>query len=321
MMTILGGVSEVMDYEYALLVIRKVCFDLVTYPDGTTEEVARGDGAEVSAQWEEAQRAAFVRERSAARSDWETRYQAWRSQLIIATRKERPWSSGSWDVGEITDPQRGLKFQIDAEDPWNQSSLGQEDSTTTFHRRRYLDWIGDSFCWVDQPDRITPKKIPGIPGLRDEQTLPDGHLMFQIKDVISSLSSTSHDNDAYLEGSLRYIYDFFDHEPKIDEDGEAFKARYASLSAAERLQIAYSETRWEAMLFGGEGQEGIGLGTSKGWGAGFPEADLVVVLNRLSQSGRRVISVSEDNGVYPGRDSRSESKPVAIRYLLERDAR
>jgi len=326
-MAYLSSMSEGVGYEYGLLTIRKVSFDRLTYPSGTVEEVTAGDGVNLMTQWWEEQRAEFDRERSAARATWETRYQAWRRALAITTRKEERHSRNSWDVAEITDQQQCLKFQISIENPWSECHVNQRERTGNVRINSYYKDISSCCFWVDQPDRITPRELVDLPGLlpgvssqlgHSPVTRPTGHLMFTMSEIRYAMPSGRRTDDGYLEVSLRYAYSFFEPEPRVEEDDNAYDAWRISLSPPEAVQVALSESRWEGMFFSGAGEEEIALNGVIGWENGFPEVDVVAALNRLCRFGWRVISVSEDNGVYEGRDGDPESKPVALRYLLER---
>jgi hypothetical protein len=55
------------------------------------------------------------------------------------------------------------------------------------------------------------------------------------------------------------------------------------------------------------------------WFYGFPARAVLNTLNRLSGEGWRVVSVSEDKGLYLGEDASKEAGPVAARYLLSRE--
>jgi hypothetical protein len=77
---------------------------------------------------------------------------------------------------------------------------------------------------------------------------------------------------------------------------------------------------WLGRLFSGTAPDGeaIPLTSDAGWSSSFPEGAVVAALNMLAAKGWRVTNVSESSGIVASAQGTPESKPVAVRYLLER---
>jgi hypothetical protein len=56
------------------------------------------------------------------------------------------------------------------------------------------------------------------------------------------------------------------------------------------------------------------------WKFGFPIEDALKILNDLAGKGWRIVSVSEDRGLYKGATNQTDSAVTTVRYLLARDS-
>jgi hypothetical protein len=101
------------------------------------------------------------------------------------------------------------------------------------------------------------------------------------------------------------------HVPTQDEDYETWLAETGAVGIEQRVWIGI-----EIEPDGSEREFEDGL---EDWRFGAPLAGINHELNRLAADGWVVVSVSEDKGLYLGSDSRDESYPARIRYLLGRE--
>ena len=73
---------------------------------------------------------------------------------------------------------------------------------------------------------------------------------------------------------------------------------------------------WRAELITSSGSKAIALPEPFDWSWGFPIAVAIDLLEGLEQEGWKLVSVSEDRGLYSGADATNESYPTRVRYLL-----
>lgn len=75
---------------------------------------------------------------------------------------------------------------------------------------------------------------------------------------------------------------------------------------------------WVGELFLPDGRETLDLAPEQ-WSYGFPIEEAVLMLNKLAESGWRVVHASEDRGLYAGGDTATDAYVTRVRYLLMRD--
>jgi hypothetical protein len=104
---------------------------------------------------------------------------------------------------------------------------------------------------------------------------------------------------------------------------ERYEQEYEVWRKSQPTPMTTTDLRgWQAVLVDRSGREPIEIEAVKeAEDFRWPESDVIVILNRLADTGWRVMSVTEDKGTYPGADAGAESGPVRVRYLLERSVR
>lgn len=81
---------------------------------------------------------------------------------------------------------------------------------------------------------------------------------------------------------------------------------------------AIHERGWACYVVSSDGEASRRQVEMSGTWSGVPLETITQQLNELGKDLWRVISVSEDRGLYLGADAHDESYPARIRYLLER---
>jgi hypothetical protein len=285
-------------FEYSLFAIRKWRFERVLYPDGTREDVPTGEGDNKAEQWSRArfdeQELPALQARFEAEHDvWNAGYRQWRQYLTITERvvKTRA-SAGSTRIKrpalEITDDTRYYAIEPD--------SL---TNTSTYHTK------------VGRVRSVSSQIIRAGEYTAADNTipLPNGHEIAYASsfEAARQLLATSY------EVGLKQLYTLENPEPTLPD-----KQAYTAWKAAQAMQpeVLREQRGWMATLYTPSGSEPIMIDGE--WKYGWPETDIVNILNKTGADGWQVISVTEDKGLYSGHDASSESGPTAVRYLLAR---
>jgi hypothetical protein len=106
--------------------------------------------------------------------------------------------------------------------------------------------------------------------------------------------------------------------PRLSEEDRAGIAFAAWIKTVKREQTVRT---WVGGFVEDGVESTVDLGQPTQWASGIPAKEITLHLNRLARNAWRIIHVSEDRGIYVGRDANNDSAPTTIRYLLQRTVR
>ncbi len=132
-------------------------------------------------------------------------------------------------------------------------------------------------------------------------TFPDG----------STREGPTADISTMLEEECVRLYGEEPYVPTQEQDYDTWLVETGAVGIEQRV--------WVGIVIEPDGSEREFEEGLEEWRFGAPLAGINGELNRLAAAGWVVVSVSEDKGLYLGSDSRDESYPARIRYLLGRD--
>jgi hypothetical protein len=278
------------EFEYALFVIRKWRYERVSYPDGDSEDVWPGTGYDQAEKWsrarfEEDALPAIKMQFQAEHGAWEDGYKQWCRSLTIteAIVKARNSRSNTRLKRPVVEVSNGRK----------RYTIGPDSLTGMY---TYAAAAGRPYTLGSQ-DHEQIAELPNGREIANEPSFDEARRLLA----------------ASADDVLRGLYRYDNPEPALADD-KAFEAW--KIAQSSQPEIVKDQRGWTSMLYTLSGSESIEISTE--WSDGWPEVDVIAVLNRLGNVGWQVINVTEDKGLYPGADAASESGPTAARFLLAR---